>query len=47
MKILKEDIADLNYYKKAYGVLTHITESDFKKLVSKLAALQPDKKLYI
>ena len=44
MKILKEDIADLNYYKKAYGVLTHITESDFKKLVSKLAALQPDKK---
>ena len=44
MKILKEDIADLNYYKKAYSALTHITESDFKKLVSKLASLQPDKK---
>ena len=43
MKILKEDVSDLNYYKKAYGVLTHITESDFKKLVSKLASLSPDK----
>ena len=43
MKILKEDVSDLNYYKKAYVVLTHITESDFKKLVSKLASLPPNK----